>query len=372
MLELVNLLPDRQFLCDEVLKALPRSEDDWDAVQRFRFAACMAFEGRERAKQIMYESYDPGPKNGEGIAINFVQMDGMNGFLFAATKIGALLISEPEEVDEGWLWAHASEVLGEAETRSALLQTAATDVRVEAYWRAVEAHESDSRNATDTLEAVKALSYEQLGPKLAGMRGPRLSLWGKGASVEGLERAAHGLIAASEPEQQLQHLRIFSRRPFPLDLSLLLDLSASANEDLAYAAAVALSQITNPSVRKLAFQLVEERLVGRQVAIDLISQNFEPGDHETALNWFEDESDRETRHRMQLNLRNFWERHPEPASEVRMLVSSYEHGPCSCCREHIVRRLISLDSLAASMREECAYDANDEVRDLVGAGRSGL
>jgi hypothetical protein len=365
MIELVNLLPDRQFYYDEVLKALPGSGDDWDAVQRFRFAACMVFDGDERAKRIMYASYDPGPKMGEGIAINFVQMDGVDGFLFAAAKVGALSASKPDEVDQGWLWMNAKESLGEQEARAALSQAAATDPRIGAYRLAAEADEANSHVGMNAVNEIRALSYEQLGLKLTGMQAFRLRYWGKDADAENIERAAHGLVAAQEPEEQLQHLRIFSQRPFPLDPSPLLDLSMSSNEGLAHAAASALTQITHPSVRKLAFRLVETRLIGRQVAIDMISQNYEPNDHQVVLNWFESESDREIRHSMQHDLRDFWDRHPEPASEVTMLLSLYENGPCSFCRERVVNRLLELDSLSESMREECEHDANDEVRLLV-------
>ena len=105
MLELVNLLPDRQFYCDEVLNSLPHSGDDWDAVQRFHFATYMAFDGDEGAKRVAYQSFDPGPRKGEAIAIDFLRMDGVKGLIFAATKIGALLLSGAAEVDEGALVA---------------------------------------------------------------------------------------------------------------------------------------------------------------------------------------------------------------------------------------------------------------------------
>ena len=289
----------------------------------------------------------------------------MDGFLFAAMKIGALLVSKTNEVDQGWLWMHAKESLGEQEAKAALSQAGATDPRIETYRLAVEADEANNRDGTNAVNEIRALSYEQLRLKLTGTRAFRLRYWGKAADAENIERAARGLVAAQEPEEQIQHLRIFSRRPFPLDLSLLLDLSISPNEDLAYAAAVALTQMTHPSVRKLGFRLVETRLAGRQVAIDMISQNYEPNDHQVVLNWFENESDRKIRHSMQHELRDFWDRHPEPASEVSMLFSSYENGPCSFCREGVVKRLLELDSLSESMREECEHDANDEVRLLV-------
>ena len=73
------------------------------------------------------------------------------------------------------------------------------------------------------------------------------------------------------------------------------------------------------------------------------------------------------RHGLGIDLRKCWKRHPEPASEVRMLRALYEKGPCSFCREFLLSRLIELDSLPADLRAECAFDANEDVRLLVGA-----
>ncbi len=97
--------PDKNFYYEEVLNSLAEGGDDWHAAQRFHFAACLAFDGNEKAKQAMYECYDPGPKMGEHIGIDFLKMDGIKGLLFVADKIGALLMAKPEEVDEGYLWS---------------------------------------------------------------------------------------------------------------------------------------------------------------------------------------------------------------------------------------------------------------------------
>ena len=364
MLELVNLLPDRQFYCDEVLNSLPHSGDDWDAVQRFHFATYMAFDGDEVAKRVAYQSFDPGPKKGEAIAIDFLRMDGVKGLVFAATKIGALLMSNPEEVDEGWLWSQAVEICGEDKASAALSEAASSDPRVEAYRRAVAA--SAQRGSSNSKE-VTGLSYEELRSRMPGLRGFRLSSWGKLASAEDFERAARGLATTTTSEDQIQHLRIFSRRQFPLDPALLLSLSSSDNADVTYAAAVALSNIRHPSVRAEAFRLASNGLAGREWAIAMLDQNWEPNDHQIVLNWFERELDRDTRHCMQSGIEAFWEHHLDPASEPRMLYSLYEKGTCSFCRESVVKRLIKLDSLTDSLRAECAYDASDEIRELVGA-----
>jgi hypothetical protein len=365
MLELVNLLPDRQFYCDEVLKALPRSGDDWDAVQRFHFATYMSFDGDERAKRIAYESFDPGPRMGEAIAIDFVRMDGLKGLLFAAAKIGALLMSKPDEVDEGWLWCQAVEICGEDKATSALSEAGSTDPRVEAYRLAAMAGTQSGRGNS---KEITGLSYEDLRPRMPGLRGFTLRSWGQQASTNDFERAARGLAILRTSEDQIQHLRIFSQRQFPFGPALLLSLSSSDNADVAYAAVVALSNIQHPSVRTEAFRLAGNRLVGREWTITMLDQNWEPKDHEIVLNWFERELDRDTRHRMQSGLEAFWEHHPDPATEARMLYSSYQKGTCSFCRESVVKRLIELDSLSDSLRAECAYDASDEIRELVGAG----
>jgi hypothetical protein len=43
----------------------------------------------------------------------------------------------------------------------------------------------------------------------------------------------------------------------------------------------------------------------------------------------------------------------------------YEKGPCSECRRRAVKRLVELDASTEQLRAECAYDANDDIRELV-------
>jgi hypothetical protein len=368
MLELVDLTPEKEFYYNEVLKAVPGSGDDWDAMQRLRFAACLAFDGNERAKRVMYESYQPGPKMAEGIGIDFLQMDGIKGLLFAAEKIGALLMATKEKVDLGWLLSASTDELGEQETWDALRQAGAENPRIEAYRLAVEASRNGLDESISKNREIMNASYEELRPRLReSKRGffSWIGSWGERASDEDIERAARGLLAAQDAKEQHAHLRIFSRRRFPLDPELLLSLVEVDQERVGFAALEALSQIAHPAVRKLAFRLVDTRARWRGQAIDLLAVNFEPGDHATVLGWFEAEEDEETRHSFGIDLRKFWERHPDEESAVPMLLALYERGPCSFCREGTVSRLIKRNALPEELRMECAYDANDDIRQLV-------
>jgi hypothetical protein len=200
MLDLVNVLPDRKFYREEVLKAIPGCGDDWHACQRYRFAACLAFGGDELAKKIMYDSFPPGPQKAAGIAIYFVQMDGVKGLTFAASKIGFLLNSVRVN-DTDWLWSYAVENLGEQEAQAALDVAGATDSNVEKYRRFLR--EDQVSTSQSAWQEFRALSYEELKPQLAKTPRARLPAWGKHASAVDLKLAAQGLLQAETAEQQI-------------------------------------------------------------------------------------------------------------------------------------------------------------------------
>jgi hypothetical protein len=360
LMELVKLTPDPGFYCDRVLEALREGGDDWSTVQRFCFATQMATDGDDRARQAVYDNFDPGPRQGEWIARNLLALDGLPGFLVVAAKIGALLLRRPSNTDSGWLWSAAASDFGEEEALAALRKAAATDTNIAAYLAAVE----DKPDRNDN-KSIKELSYGELQPLLTEVTFSQLVAWGRDASPEELEGAAHGLIRATDPDDQIRHLRLFARRAFPLEPSRVLALARSSDDRLARAASVAVAAVRQPAVREFAMELIAERSEHRSDAIDMLCRNFEHGDRELVLQWFADESDRDIRHWMGWNLQEFWQEHPDPASEMRMLQLLYSRGPCSDCRRMAVRRLMELGAVSPDMRRECAHDANDEVRALV-------
>ena len=310
----------------------------------------------------MYESYEPGPKMGEEIGIKFVQMDGIEGLLFVAEKIGELLVVKPDGVDVGWLLSYSCEEFGEQETWDALRKAGAKNPRIEAYRLDAEARKR--RRVEKSGVSIDA-TYEQLKQTLPEKVSFWFTNWGERASDGEIELAARGLVAARDPKEQLAHLRMFERRRFPLDIPILFSLVEVEQDRVGAGAIKALAQITHPAVRELAFRLVGTRARWRGEAIDLLLKNFHPGDHAVVLAWFEAEEDLDVKHSMGFDLTDFWKEHPNEESEVPMLRALYELGPCSFCREKPVRRLMELNALTVEMRAECVFDANDEIRKLV-------
>lgn len=174
MYELVNLTPDRDFYCGEVLQALHGCGDDWDAVQRFRFASYMAMDGDDRARRAMYENFNPGPRMADQTVVDFVRMDGIDGFLFVADKLGELLITKQIKWLTAEILSAAIEVLGEEQTLAALRKARETNQRVEAY-RVAEANRPSAPPSKSN--EIRSLTYEGLRPRLSELGPYWLGKW---------------------------------------------------------------------------------------------------------------------------------------------------------------------------------------------------
>jgi hypothetical protein len=365
MHDLVGFLPDKDFYHAEVLKSLAEGGDDWDASQRFHFAACLAFDGNEAARQAMYDHYNPGPRMGDHIGVDFLKLDGIEGLLFAADKLGGRLTTGPDVIEEGWLLSQSLEICGEQATWNALREAGATNPMIERYrLRAEEEHRLRAPQPGQRI-AIVPPRYRDLLSDIPMNNAYLYTKWGEIATEGELELAAKGLIAAKNSTEQLAHLRIFARRRFPLDVHPLLSLADVEEDRVGFAAVRALTRVIDPAVRELAFRLVNSRAAWRGGAISLLTENYELGDHRIVLGWFKQEEQDEERHSMGLGLIDFWKRHRDEETEVLMMRSLYENGPCSFCRENAVDRLIELRALPDEFRAECAWDANDDIRDLV-------
>jgi hypothetical protein len=267
-------------------------------------------------------------------------------------------------VDIGWVASRSKDIFGEQATWDALRDAERENLQIEAFRQASEA--SQKPYVKDPVrDELSSMPYAELMNRVPANNYSLLREWGEKASDQELELAARGLIAARDPKEQLRHIRVFNRRCFPLAPDALIALAEIEVERIGFSAVQALANITHPALRELAFRLVKSNLWWRGDSIALLNNNFETGDHEIVLGWFETEEDREVRHSFGIDLRTFWKQHPDEKTEVSMQLSMYEKDPCSFCREHAIKRLIELDALTEQMRAECAYDANSDIRDLV-------
>jgi hypothetical protein len=186
-----EILPDATTYHQAIIDSLPDANDDLDTRHRFTLARFLAEDGSAAARTTMYAHYNPGPQQGEAIAVNFVALDGLKGFLFAAEKIGALLRGPQNTVDQGWLYFRGKEHCGEAELLAGLTDAASNNEDLAAYLKIATGPPRNRPRST---------RYERIN-------------WGREATPEALLQAAQTLVETRDPEL----LAAFVSRPFPLD-----------------------------------------------------------------------------------------------------------------------------------------------------------
>lgn len=360
MYELIAGLPDRGDFRRTVVESLAACGDDRDAVQRFRLAAHFATAGDADARRAIHHALQPGPDFGEEIAVTLVDLDGLDGLRVAAQRIGAL-IAQGEPVDEGWLRSFAGERLGEREVREFLQTEAARDSNIAAYF----AKSEESRKMQARRAGFAHLTYEQVVEKFLKKGARARRRWIEAASEDDILRAARDLQETNDDKFRTGLLCLFGEQAFPLDPSILFEHAVSEERRVRFAALRALRLIAHPEVRKLAFHLIESGDEARSLAVAMLDRNFQSGDHGIALQWMDDERDVYVLHGQTSDYIRLWEHHAEPASEIEMLRLLYEANVCSECRMMAVRRLVEIRELPEDVRAECAFDANEEIRELV-------
>ena len=133
--------------------------------------------------------------------------------------------------------------------------------QIETYRLAAEAHREESQGASRFSE-VKDLSWPEFKYRRPELRGIWFRMWGEHADSENLALAAHDLLAAETPEDQLQYLSVFQCRAFTLEHTCLLRLAEHHDGDIADAACAALANITESCRSRTGFQGVGIRWVG--------------------------------------------------------------------------------------------------------------
>lgn len=371
MLDIISLTGERQYYCDKILQALASGEvdpDSWDRCQLFSFARLFAQTGDELARQTMFDAYEQEGSIRYLLGSEFIALDGIKGFEYVARKRGVELRANAEDWEDDWLVGKLQEKVGEKESQEAIKQLSANDPLIKAYMNAVEENRTRRKNAKHERRDPTGLSYAEVRSLILEGKHNSIVLpkWGEIASDDDLLHAAEDLLAEKERVRLWAYLRIFKRRAFPLDVGYLIELTYSQDDRTAAHALGALALVTSPTVRALAFQLTEKpEQKWKGWIVELLIKNYEVGDHALIEKLAKELTDDQALHGLGLYVLEFYEAHPNPDSEIRVLDVLYENGPCALCRWRFVKRLIELKALPDWMAEECVWDAEEDTRTLM-------
>jgi hypothetical protein len=370
---LAQMSRDWKFFRDGVLAALTSGggayESD-DVLQMFAVARHWAEAGDVVVRRTLYEVFDRDAFERAEMWCGeyLVKMDGLDALLFVVQLFG--------RIGEGDRLRHFESLLAELEKRdgkeAAAVALAAAAVNRSDLAQLLEMlrAEKDRRTlAQREWEAMSRRDYASVKRGITGeeSRANSLMNWGKEATDEELQSAAQDLLSESDEKRLWEYLRIFRERRFPGPAARLIELARYGTWRLSHAAAAALTNIADPTLRTLGLELMNtpNRC---DLGVTLLSGWFQPDDYELIEQALRRPMSDHIYHSVELDVLGFVKANLSDEAEA-CLKSLYEDGPCSTCRESCVKHLIALDRFPDWMGDECLHDADSGTRELA-AGRT--
>lgn len=363
--QLISCYQDKKPFLDAAITSLQKTKPDggWKILYLAELLNYFAIDGEQTAEDALWDKYDAlycallrKKKSPEGVfperddfaMICQVLADSKEAMVKIAEDIGRLFLSK-EFYDGGnfdWLFdSKAKRYMG------MLKKTAQNSVNIAAYLQRHEAYEE---------ELVQRREHRRENPE-RNYSGIARSLWlKKKADSETVLKYANVYLAQHEPAERAEALKAFSRCPFPMDPSPIIEDAKSDFEPLRNAAWWALENIRHPAVRAFAMEQIDCDL---ENALPVLITNYKtqdeawltervksiPVDFECTTAWHGIHGDILAMEDHKLKA---------PPALLRHI---YETTYCSCCREYTLRQMGKRRLLDQAILEECLLDSNDDI-----------
>ena len=326
----------------------------------------------ETVKNISYdelkEDYIHLRFNLEYLAIKLVNNHSWKVAEKIATDIGGWYISlgDSAESEFNWFYSTLENQYGEEETREHLLKLSETSPEIKAFCDKDMEYSKDygkritrKKNKLTASELVEKLKAD---PNLKGIDILRLGV----RNMEDQEIQELAKVAADTDVSVLrtQIVSVFDtpRFAWPLDPGLLLRWCDEGDEELRVACHSALTEVTGAGMREYARKCLENGFDAD--CLSMLIRNYDPSDESYILSMLEsisiDEENEGVWHGLGHVINDSYKTLP-----ASLLMWVYNSTLCSCCREYTLNHLIERGELTDVMRNECLWDANLDIRELV-------
>jgi hypothetical protein len=383
LLDILDLTGEIDFYREKILTTFASMPpgDSHDMNQFFYFARHFAERGDERARQLLYDKHKECEIAGRGGGgyYEIIKLDGINGFLFLLDPFNDRITLTDIAWAHEHLLANLEHEQGKDEVRRILIRSSKDKMRMQSFLNAVDAHRRKRKlNGKKRLKEQQdfaSVPYEALRQSILDSNGKAMHsgwwYWMEASSEADLQKVAEDLLREENPQIMLAYVNLFRRRCFPLELTKLMYLAQQHDDQLeinrmAVFALNALENITHYDVRTLALKMIaDNNRIGR--AVGLLQRNFEDRDWELLESLTARELESEDYHSLGFSILDIFELYPSDKAFISFL-NLYERCPCSECRRRFVQVLHLVNALPDSLLEECKFDSNFDLRELVENG----
>lgn len=351
----------------------------WDRDHRCSVLKELARRGVPEARNQLYQMLSREDDTADVVgAEQIVELDGADGLLFVAEKLGEWLEMDPSfRVDDRILWAF-DESEGTGAGIRVLSMVFEQTPAVARFLAALE-HPPSIESATlmvprgltvdgkqQHVTRMKNISVEDVIAKVRADTSDRLYWlvsWGCHAESTDRDKIFETLLHESDPGRIAKYLRVFTRIGVPEYHPRFSDWLEMEKEDVRAIAVKVLSNMSDPRVRKHAIARLTRDENARHFIL-LLTKSFEPGDHRFLEAALRDIRDDHERHSMLYDLLTVFENNPVTHC-TDSAVFIYENTPCTNCRMRALKLMMTMATSPSWILEELRFDSSAEIRSLV-------
>ena len=228
--------------------------------------------------------------------------------------------------------------------------------------KTLEKKAEKSENIAAYLQESKRVEAEELQNRQNRRPSPiaegkRLKQASKEEQLEYMEL----YLREQEPEERTQALRVFTRCPYPGDISPVVADMESEDPHLRFVARLVLENVQSPQIRQMAldnldadpdawFPMVVRNCREEDAAFITTYVKNTPTDRECNTPW----------HGLHLDVLKMLDHGKKAPAEL--LLHIYETTYCSNCRQEALEQMGKRRMLTEEILEECLYDSQEKVR----------
>lgn len=354
--------------------------DYWHRQHQCSILAELASRGSLSARDAVYGALGRSPDSADIIGVGqIIDLDGRAGLLHVAAYLGRLLRDAPDSnIDDEPVYCYDSKH-ADGDALGIIAEAAAQDSDIKMYFDHLQSMEASrrARDAASTqaryrgrIEEIRSYSAEQIiafcENRESHLRQSSPSI-GVHANSDVLTAVAEAMFRESDAARLRRYLRIFTRKGLPVYDRRIIPFLDHDDERVRWFAAQALAHHAHEEVRELAVMRLQRD--GAQGAnVNLFQSNYRSGDHRLIEDALRPLDDADKTHNLIGSLLDVFKANSTTEGRVPLLFA-YEHSPCAICRMDAVQLLVGQGLVPAWLREECRFDANEEMRELVSGSK---
>jgi hypothetical protein len=291
-----------------------------------------------------------------------IEVDGEQGLIFVAKRLGAMLIRDPDFWIADWELTFFDERYGEGRGKAVLSEAALGDADIQAYLEKIRSYElKEEAGKTARPEAIEPVEQILKLIKASTKRMSRLRSWGRRAALKDRAKIVDLLTTEDSPLVLINALLCLRSDGLPSFDGALLRLVFHADDDVRFEATQVFSRHDEPLVRSAGLALLNQGDL--RSGTQMLRLSARSADSEAILRAIGANEPGEDHHGILSNLIQLLEEN-DAIREPLIPLHIYEFSPCMLCRERAIEILIKWETCPQWVLDEAAQDASPDIRSL--------